>query len=140
MQRSPYHIIALILKVAAIMVGTYGVVLGFLIAVLGQSIECNEPPVWARLLYTAILLEGLAYCMPNGAIKRNQKVISGYLAFTSLPIFATMAFVVWAALTGGISEFWVETQIAAGSLFAFLLAPLSLIFSLLGDRETEAAR
>ena len=138
MKHFPYRTISVVLKVAAILLGAYCIVLGFLIAVLGRSIECNEPPWWIRLIAAIILLEGLAYLLPNRLIKRTRGATASYLGFTFLPVLGTIALMVAAAFIEGWGRSSTEVQIATGTILIFLLAPLSLIFSILQDREKKA--
>jgi len=138
MQGFPYRISSIILKVLACLLGAYCIVLGFLIAVLGRSIECNEPPWWIRLIAAIILLEGLAYFLPNRLMKRSRKATASYLGFTFLPVLGTIALTVAAAFIVGWDGSSTELQIAIATILAFLLAPLSLIFSILQDRKKKA--
>ena len=138
MQQSPYRIISVVLKVPAMMLGAYCIVLGFFIAVLGRSIECNEPPWWIRLIAAIILLEGLAYFLPTRWIKRSRKATARYLGFTFLPVLGAIALMVAAAFIEGWDGASTEFQIAMATILAFLLAPLSLIFSILDDRKGES--
>lgn len=138
MKHSPYRTISVVLKVAAISLGAYCIILGFLIAVMGRSIECNEPPWWIRLIAAIILLEGLAYLLPNRLIKRTRGATASYLGFTFLPVLGTIALAVAAAFIDSWDAASTESQIATGMILVFLLAPLSLIFSILQDRREKA--
>ena len=138
MKNSPYRIISLLLKLPALLLGAYCIVLGLLIAVLGRSIECNDPSWWIRLIAAVILLEGLAYFLPNRLIKRSRNLTASYLVFTSLPILGTIGLGLAAAFIDSWDAASTESQIAAGMILAFLLAPLSLIFSIVQDwKEKE---
>jgi len=138
MRRFPYRTISILLKVLACLVGAYCVVLGFLIAILGRSIECNDPPLWARLLWAIVLLQGLAYFLPNSWLKRSRKIVWSYLLFTFLPVLATIGFMAWGVFVIGFEDlFLTEIQMGACLIVVLLLAPLSLILSIVDDREAK---
>lgn len=138
MRHSPYRTISVILKVVVILLGAYCIVLGFLIAIMGRSIECNEPPWWIRLIAAVILLEGLAYLVPTRLIMRSRGATASYLGFTLLPVLGTIALAAAAAFIDSWDTASTESQIATGMILVFLIAPFSLIFSILQDWREKA--
>jgi hypothetical protein len=136
MEKNTYEGIAKLLKILAKIFGALLIVYGCIVGVLGFGPDGPSAIGEWRLIGLFVLLQGALYFISNSKIRKKLHFSVFYLAATILPGLILIGLTVFNIFTAGTGSFT-----KAGGLISIvfllplsLLAPLSLVFSILGVR------
>ena len=137
MQPEIHQKLSTALKAPAIIVGVMAVLYGLFVGVLGIGPDGPGVPFNWRIIGIITFSVGVLYLLPNRKLNSRRRLAFIYLTLTFL---ATISLCLTAAVI--VMQSGMDSFVRDGGPFAFsvliplsLLAPLSLIFSMLGARD-----
>ena len=137
MQPDIHRKLSTALKAPAIIVGVMAVLYGLFVGVLGIGPDGPGVPFNWRIIGIITFSVGALYLLPNRRLNSRRRLAFMYLTLTFL---ATISLCLTAAVI--VMQSGMDSFVRDGGPFAFsvliplsLLAPLSLILSMLGARD-----
>ena len=140
MQTTVHQKLSTVLKAFAIIAGALAILYGSFVGVLGLGPDGPGVPFNWRMIGLATLLVGALYLLPNSRLIGNPIIAAGYMTLTLLATASLCMTAVVIIMESGMKAF-----VRDGGPLAFsfliplsLLAPLSLLLSILGARQEKA--